>query len=164
MSDTQSSGSGRSALGKLKANVYCTPGSPINPDKKDLIRKIEEDAAKKELTRLVPEKMEAETPKKSQRQARKKEKAKASGAERNLGAKAGTAKPIPEEFMLVGGESRNMTFLVSPLVNGLLDLVHRMEKQRERRRTKADIVNDSIAAYIRAKLKEFGYNTANLKI
>jgi hypothetical protein len=66
-------------------------------------------------------------------------------------------KPVPPEF-LTATEPRVIGCKIGGVTDSLLDFLHRLEKQKDRTRTKADIVDEAIKAYVRERLTALGYD------
>jgi hypothetical protein len=76
-------------------------------------------------------------------------------------------KQIPEEFCFSGddaNESRVISLKTTARMKGLLDLVLRKEKERDRQRTMITLVNEALASLVLKKLREHGYDTSSLRL
>ena len=73
---------------------------------------------------------------------------------------------IPEEFYSAtnANETRVLSLKVSAQMKGLLDLVVRNEKERDRQRTLLTLTNEALTQYVLQKLQEFGYDTSSIKL
>jgi hypothetical protein len=118
----------------LPPKSYALPKGAEDPAKEEKMRALEESAAQAEIRKLSSsDSIEKPT---EERKAKRE---------------------VPEEFLPGDNRPVSLNIRTTARLSSVLDLVCRKEKELNPKRTKADAINQALAAYANEQLKKFGY-------